>query len=195
MVAVRALLITHEEIDEDTIYKITRILHESRNELVTLTTVAATINPTDSSRKLGWAIHAGALAYYEEGKPSFIVEYAEPIGLLLSASVLLLSGLWHLRTWLQNKQKNRADQYNLELIQLIEKIDRIHSLDELEAIRCYLFMIFEKVVIDLDKDRITSDSFQSFRFPWEVALSTIRHRETVLLNSPHPAEKTNQSKP
>jgi TRAP transporter TAXI family solute receptor len=183
VVAVRALLITDKNIDESTIYEITRIIYESRNELVKLTSLAAMIQLPDSSQNLGMAIHPGASAYYNQGRPSFIVEYAEPIGLLLSVSALLVSSLLQLRMWLQNKQKNRADQYNLELIGLIDKVDHAKDLEELEDIRCYLFTIFEKVVIDLDKDRITSESFQAFRFPWEVAMANLRHRETVLINS------------
>jgi hypothetical protein len=185
VVAVRAVLITDKDIDEGTIYEITRILYESRNELVKLTSLAAMIKLPDSAQSLGMAIHPGASAYYNQGRPSFLVEYADSIGLLLSVSVLIFSSLLQLRMWLQNKQKNRADQYNLELVKLIDKVDHTKSLEELEEIRCYLFAIFEKVVIDLDKDRITSESFQAFRFPWEVAMANLRHRETVLINS-HP---------
>jgi TRAP transporter TAXI family solute receptor len=185
VVAVRAVLITDKDIDEGTIYEITRILYESRNELVKLTSLAAMIKLPDSAQSLGMAIHPGASAYYNQGRPSFLVEYADSIGLLLSVSVLIFSSLLQLRMWLQNKQKNRADQYNLELVKLIDKVDHTKSLEELEEIRCYLFAIFEKVVVDLDEDRITSESFQAFRFPWEVAMANLRHRETVLINS-HP---------
>jgi uncharacterized protein len=183
VVAVRALLITDKSMDENTIYEITRILYESRNELVKLTTLAAMIELPDSSQSLGMAIHPGASAYYNQGQPSFIVKYSEPLGLLLSMGALIISGLLQLRLWFQNKQKNRADQYNLELIKLIDKVDHTKDLEELEEIRCYLFAIFEKVVVDLDQDRITSESFQAFRFPWEVAMANLRHRETVLINS------------
>jgi hypothetical protein len=183
VVAVRAVLITDKDIDEGTIYEITRILYESRNELVKLTSLAAMIKLPDSSQSLGMAIHPGASAYYNQGRPSFLVEYADSLGLLLSVSALIISSLLQLRMWLQNKQKNRADQYNLELVKLIDQVDHTKNLEELEKIRCYLFAIFEKVVVDLDKDRITSESFQAFRFPWEVAMANLRHRETVLINA------------
>jgi uncharacterized protein len=192
-VAVRSLLVTSKAIDEGKIYEITRILHESRNELVKLSPVAAMITVPDTNLGLGLSFHPGALAYYNQDQPSFLVQYAEAMGLLLSVSALLFSGLWQLQLWLRNKQKNRADAYNLELIRLIEKIERAVDSDELEAIRCHLFEIFEKVIIDLDRDRITSESFQAFRFPWEVALSTVRHRETLLLNSRQSSEACSQN--
>lgn len=36
------------------------------------------------------------------------------------------------------------------------------------------------MVTDLDVDRITSESFEAFTFPWEIANNSIRHQEMVL---------------
>lgn len=181
-VAVRAVLVTHQDVDERLIYEITRILSEARNELVKLHPQAAMIRPLESSEQLGLRLHPGAKAYYNQDQPSFIVQYAEPIGLLLSVSILCVSSIWQLRLWLQGRQKNRADMYNLEILSLIDEIHVIEDLEQLAVVRRHLFEIFQKVVVDLDKDRISPESFQSFTFPWEVAVTTIRHRETILMN-------------
>ncbi|PSF38722.1 C4-dicarboxylate ABC transporter substrate-binding protein [Aphanothece hegewaldii CCALA 016] len=183
VVAVRAILVTHKNINFDLIYEITRILYESRNELVKENASAAMIRQPESIQSLGFSFHDGALAYYNQDQPNFFVTYAEPLGLLTSLSVLGISSLWQLRLWLNNKQKNRADQYNIELIKIIEQIHQTNDLHKLELIHRQLLKIFEQVVIDLDKDRISPESFQSFAFPWEVAITTVRHRETVILNS------------
>jgi hypothetical protein len=140
------------------------------------------IRPLESGEQLSLPLHPGAKAYYNQDKPNFVVQYAEPIGLLLSVSTLCISGLWQLRLWLQGRQKNRADMYNLEILALIDQVHVIDNLEQLEAIRHHLFEIFHKVVVDLDKDLISPESFQSFTFPWEVAVTTIRHRETILMN-------------
>ncbi len=181
-VGVRSVLITHNKVDPEVIYEITRILHEARNDLIRENVQAAMIPPPNTLNHLGFTLHPGAKAYYEQDKPSFIVEYAEPISLGLSVAVLGISSLWQLRLWLQSKQKNRADLYNLELIRLIREIDEVKSLEELEILRQKLINIFEKVVRDLDRDRISAESFQSFTFPWDVALTTIHHRELLLSN-------------
>ncbi len=183
VVAVRAILVTHDKVEQKVIYEITRLLHETRNELVKESPQAAMIRQPDSLIELGFSFHPGAIAYYDQNRPSFIVEYADTLGLLFSISVFAISGIWQLRMWLQEKQKNRADFYNLEIVKLIQQIDSIEDLEQLAEIRRKLFEIFEKVVVDLDKDRISPESFQSFTFPWEVALTTIRHRETILFNS------------
>lgn len=179
-VAVRALLVSRKAVDSHLIYEITRILYEARSDLVEENVQAALIREPDLlDNPLGFVFHAGAKAYYDQGQPSFIVEYAEPIGLLISVSVLLVSGLWQLRMWLQGTQKNRADFYNLELVQLIQQIENTDSSPKLKEIRAKLFEIFEKVIVDLDKDRISPESFQSFTFTWDVALSAIHHREAL----------------
>jgi TRAP transporter TAXI family solute receptor len=182
VVAVRALLMTHEDVDQDVIYQITSILSEARNELVARHSQAAMINQPDSAQELGLPLHPGAKAYYTQDQPSFIVQYAEPIGLMLSITILCASSVWQLRLWLLMRQKNRADMYNLEILSLIDRVHIIDDLEELEAVRRHLFEIFQKVVVDLDEDRISPESFQSFTFPWEVAVTTIRHRETILMN-------------
>ncbi|MGK7876940.1 MAG: TAXI family TRAP transporter solute-binding subunit [Xenococcaceae cyanobacterium] len=197
VVAVRAVLVTHEDIDESVIHEITRILFEARNELVKQNPQAAMIRQPDSIRELGLAFHPGAKAYYNQDEPSFIVsfivKYAEPMGLLLSISVLGVSGIWQLRLWLQGRQKNRTDLYNLEILRLIDEIDSIEDLEQLAVVRRHLFEIFEKVVVDLDQDRISPESFQSFTFPWEVAVKAIRHREMLLMNLRPPAEIQKES--
>jgi uncharacterized protein len=189
VVAVRAVLVTHQDLDNTTIYEITRILYEARNELVKYNPQSAAIAPPGGARELGWSFHPGAEAYYQQDRPSFIVEYADLLGLLMSATVLGVSSFWQLRNWLQGKQKNRADRYNIEIVKLIQQIDLIEDLETLSQVRCQLYEIFEKVVMDLDKDRISPASFQSFTFPWEVALTTIRHRETLLFKGTKNGDK------
>ncbi|MGL5793867.1 MAG: TAXI family TRAP transporter solute-binding subunit [Waterburya sp.] len=187
VVAVRSILVTRSDLPQMIIYKLTRILFETRNELVRYNPQAAAIVPPSSTQKMGLPFHEGAEKYYNRDRPYFFVEYADLLGLLLSIAVLCTSGFWQLRLWYQGKQKNRADKYNLEILKLIERIDSTEDLKELAIVRSHLFKIFEKVVIDLDRDQITPESFQSFAFTWEVAMRSIRHRE-ILLTSLEKAE-------
>ncbi len=180
-VGVRAVLVTHRNINREIIFEITRILHEARNELVQEFTQAAMIDSTNHHQNLGFTFHPGALDYYDRGKPSFIVEYAEAIGLFMSVSVLLVSTIWQLRLWLTGKQKNRADLYNLELLKIIDEIQKIEDLEKLHEVRDELLEMLNHVIIDLDKDLISPESFQSFTFPWQVALSSTHQRENLLI--------------
>ncbi|HHP7243111.1 MAG TPA: TAXI family TRAP transporter solute-binding subunit [Elainellaceae cyanobacterium] len=182
VIAVRAVMVARADVNQDVIYEITRSLHEFRNELVRQHPLSATIRLPDASENLGLPLHPGARAYYNQDDPNFLVEYAEPIGLLLSVSILGMSGIWQFRLWLVGRQKNRADMYNLEILELIAQVEDTEDLEQLAVVRRQLYKILQRVVVDLDVDRISPESFQSFTFPWEVAVTTIRHREMILTN-------------
>jgi hypothetical protein len=50
----------------------------------------------------------------------------------------------------------------------------------LDEIQEKLFDIFQQAVEDLDNDRISAETFHAFSIPWQVAITSIRHRETLL---------------
>jgi uncharacterized protein len=180
--AVRAVLVTHEQVDSDVVRAITQTLFEFRNEMATIYPRSAFMRLPESGQNLGIPLHLGARAYYEQERPNFLVANSDFLGLTFSVSALCASGLWQLRSWLLDKQKNRADMYNLEILSLVEQVDSVDDLEQLQLVRDKLFEILRKVVVDLDQDRISPESFQSFTFPWEVAINTLRHREIVLIN-------------
>ncbi|GAB4470839.1 MAG: hypothetical protein OHK0037_29810 [Elainellaceae cyanobacterium] len=179
-VGLRAILVTRRDLDPAIAKVITQTLFEFRNELVSQYPRAALMRLPEARENLGLSLHPGARDYYSQDEPAFLVEYAEVMGFLLSFAVLLASSLWQFRRWLDERQKNRADMYNLKVLALLEQVEQAETLEELEKLRQTLFEMFHKVVTDLDTDRISQASFQSFTFPWDVALSTIRHRELLM---------------
>ncbi|MEL7072300.1 MAG: TAXI family TRAP transporter solute-binding subunit [Cyanobacteria bacterium J06581_3] len=180
VIAVSALLIASEKTDPEIVKTVTSVLYEHRNELISLTPRAASIQSPEISQNLGFPLHQGARDYYAQDNPSFVVKYAEAMGFLLSLSFLTVSSFWQFRQWLIGRQKNRADDYNLEILALIEQLEQAKTLPQLQDLRKQLFSILRQVVIDLDVDKISPESFQSFTFPWEVAMSTLHHQEMVL---------------
>ncbi|MEM9120797.1 MAG: TAXI family TRAP transporter solute-binding subunit [Cyanobacteria bacterium P01_D01_bin.6] len=190
VVAVNALLVIHENMPDEVAHALTNTLYTHRNELVTRYPRAALIRLPDSGNDLGLPLHPGAQAFYDRNEPEFIVEYAEPIGLLISVSVLLGSSLWQFRIWLKGRQKNRADLYNIELLDLIDQINQTQDLEKLKELRRQLFTMLRDVVTDLDNDLISADSFESFTFPWEIAMDSVRHQEERLLDPPETLQLT-----
>ncbi len=183
-VSVQAMLMTHKQVDTETIGEITRIMYEHRNKLIVKNPHAATIKLPGSGQNLGIPLHVGAKSYYRREEPGFLIRYADSMALFLSITVLFASGTWRLRLGLQKLQKKRADKYNLEILNLIEQSDGIQSLHELQEVQQKLFNIFRRVLEDLDSDRISTESFQLFTFPLEVALGAIHHQEWLLLKLP-----------
>jgi hypothetical protein len=85
-----------------------------------------------------------------------------------------------LRSRFLQKQKNQADRFNLAILNLIQQIRQTKTLDEIDLLQEELFDIFKRVIVDLDENRIDSDSFQSFTFTWETAIKIAGDREKML---------------
>ena len=184
-VAVQAVLLADQSLDAQVVAHITQVLNEYRSELIALHPGSAAISVPTSSLNFGIPVHIGAEGYYAQDRPNFLVTYAEAIGLIVSVTVLAASSVWQVhQRWLM-RQKNRADQYNLEILALLDRVYAADSPEQLEALRMQLLEILKKVVEDLDLDRITSESFESFTFPWGVAITAIRHREMILFGKTH----------
>lgn len=181
--AVRAVLLVRKGMDGDVVYQVTQTLYEHRNELITANCLAVYMSRPDKPEELLFPLHSGARAYYNRNKPGLLITYADLLTLLFSVTVLCVSGIWHLRLRLAQRRKDRADTYNLEILNLIDRVRRIDDPSDLERVRQSLFDIFRRVVEDVAHERVSTESFQLFAFPWEMAIGAIRHRELTLCNN------------
>jgi len=180
VVTVQSLLAVRHDLPNATAEALTRALFENRQRMVRQIPQAAFIAAPAEQDRLAFGVHPGADLYYSQDDPLFIVEYAEPLALAVTALALLVSGLWQARIWLAGARKNRADHYNLAIVDIIGRAEAATGPAEFAAIRRELFDIFEKVIVDLDNDRIEEKSLLSFSFAWQVAASTLNHRQLVL---------------
>jgi TRAP transporter TAXI family solute receptor len=180
--AVRAVLLVREGLDHDIVCQITRTLYEHRNELITANSLAVHMSRPNKPEEMLFPLHRGARAYYNRDKPGILITYADLLTLSFSVTVLCVSGIWHLRLRLAQRRKDRADTYNLEILNLVDRVHKIDDHGELEEVHQCLFDIFRRVVEDVAQERVSSESFQLFAFPWEMAIGAIRHRELTLSN-------------
>ncbi|TAG95045.1 MAG: TAXI family TRAP transporter solute-binding subunit [Oscillatoriales cyanobacterium] len=181
-VGVEATLLVGQDVDPVIVKEITRILFEHRRNLVATNSLAAMISQPSESGGLALPVHEGAQAYYDREKPDFFAANSDVIGLSFSFVTLFFSWLWQLRSRFLQKQKNRADKFNLIIINLIQRIREAETFEEIDRLQEELFEIFKQVIGDLDKDRIDADSFHSFTFTWETALKIAAEREKMLRN-------------
>ncbi len=182
-VGVEATLLVRKDVDPVIVKEITRILFEHRRNLVATNSLAAMISQPSESGGLALPVHEGAQAYYDREKPDFFAANSDVIGLSFSFVTLFVSWLWQLRARFLQKQKNRADKFNLIILNLIQRSRQAGTFEEIDRLQEELFDIFKQVIGDLDQDRIDSDSFHSFTFTWETALKIVAEREKVLRNS------------
>jgi len=156
------------------------IAHEIPDAYAEVRPLLASIRKPDDSSGLGAGIHSGAIEYYDKDKLSFVQDHADFVALIFSAIVLAASWLWELKRWLGRKQKNRADAYNHQMIQLMCQAQAAASESDLSRIRKELMSILIVSVNDLDEDRISEESFQSLRAIWQISVDAVRERTALV---------------
>ncbi|MBW4665143.1 MAG: hypothetical protein KME01_13235 [Chroococcus sp. CMT-3BRIN-NPC107] len=109
----------------------------------------------------------------------FLQSNADYLGLILTLILLIGSWLWNLKLRIDRRQKNTGDGYNQKLVTLIEEIYQ-SDINRVGEIRRELFIMLKEVVHELDEDRIAPESFQSFTFTWEAALTAVRDHEILI---------------
>jgi hypothetical protein len=127
------------------------------------------------------ALHPGALAFYDKDKPSFLMAHSDFVGLMLTVGLMAGSWIWELRRWVQRQQKNNADKYSNRVVDLISHVQEIQSLPPLEKIWSELLQILTEAVRDLDTDKLSEESFNSFRVILQIGMEATRERRSMLL--------------
>ncbi|MCB1453673.1 MAG: hypothetical protein KDJ43_08500, partial [Rhizobiaceae bacterium] len=102
------------------------------------------------------------------------------ITLLITVAAMMVSVLLALRSRLVAMQKNRADRYNYQLLDINRRATAATGADDLDALSAELAAIQETVVVALDTDEVTDEGFQSFALLWASVRQTIAERRAEL---------------
>lgn len=179
-VAADRILVTRTAVPDEVVRRVTATLFENQRELSLSSRLAGFVSQPALSGATLLPVHPGAIAFYNRDQPSFFQENAEPIGVTVSVAAILMSLLlWVKRRW-EEGQKGRIDVYNLDLLRMTSDARTATSSETLEKLRADLFDMLDRVVHDLDSDKIDGQGFQYFAFTWRVALDAINGRKVEL---------------
>jgi uncharacterized protein len=187
-VTVERTLLAASNANANAIREITSVLMDRRQEIM------ATVPPgmtevgllTLQARRpqpqtgLGPALHPGALSYYDKDRPSFIFAHPDFVGLILTVGLMAGSWIWELKRWMQRQQKIQADEYSNQVVALISTVQEAGSLEQLEDIWSRLISILTQAVQDLDADKLSEESFNSFRVILQIAMDVTKERRALL---------------
>ena len=172
--SVNRLLVADAALSQPTIYAITSVLFERQRELTELSNLASLISVPDTSSGITLPLHDGSAQYFDREKPSFWSEQADFLRTMLSLAAIFASMFFGFRNWFQGRQKDRADQYNKDLLAIYESAEQgEHDIDHY---RNALADVLKQVVDDLDNDRISSDGFDEFSFTWQAVSRLLETR-------------------
>lgn len=179
-VAADCILVTRTAVPDEVVRKVTATLFENQRELSLSSRLAGFVSQPSLSGATLLPVHPGATAFYNRDQPSFFQENAEPIGVTVSVAAILMSLLlWAKRRW-EEGQKGRIDVYNLDLLRMTAEARSATSAAALARLKAELFEMLDRVVHDLDSDKIDGQGFQYFAFTGRVALDAIAAREQEL---------------
>jgi len=187
-VAVHRTLLARAGVGDAAIRAVTAVLMEQRQEIMQaipermteLRLLLAQVRQPEQQAGLGPALHPGALSFYNKDKPSFLQANADYVGLLLTLVLMAASWIWELKRWMQRQQKTTADQYSNRAVDLMGSAQGANSLPALEEIWRELLAILTQAVHDLDADKLSEDSFNSFRSILQMAMDVTRDRRAIL---------------
>jgi hypothetical protein len=187
-VAVHRTLLALDSANAEAVRAITGVLMERRQEM--MQAIPARLNDVrlllvqvrqpEQQAGFGPAPHPGAVSYYNKDKPSFLMAHADYIGLVLTVALMVASWLWELKRWMQRQQKNAADQYNKRVVALITAAQKVEAEASLLDIWCELLATLAKAVQDLDTDKMSQESFNSFRSILQIGLEVTKERRAIL---------------
>jgi uncharacterized protein len=192
-VSVQRTLLASSAIDDETIRAVTGALIDNRQEIAEsipedsaqVRLLLAQVRKPESRAELGPVMHPGALKFYDRDKPPFILRHADYIRLILAVTVMFGSWIWEFRTWIQRKQKKRADEYSNQAVALINAARESKSPAALEEIRSQLLGLLAAAVDELDNDKLSEGSFHSFRDILQIGLEVVRDSGAEMQISGH----------
>jgi uncharacterized protein len=187
-IVVHRVLLARSSVNDQVIWAIAEVLMERRQELMAeipaqMTAVRLLLAQTrrpESQQGLGPALHPGASSFYDKDKPSFLLAHADYIGLMLTVALMVGSWIWQLRLWIERSQKNTADEYSNQIIALMSSAQTAESSDTLDEVWRQLLANLTAAVHDLAEDKLSEESFESFRSILEIGLEVTRERRAAL---------------
>ena len=88
-----------------------------------------------------------------------------------------------MKRWMQRQQKSKADRYSNRVVELISGVQEVDSLPPLEDTWRELLQILSEAVRDLDADKLSEESFNSFRAILQIGMEATRERRAMLLSA------------
>ncbi len=158
-IAIDAVLLTREDMDDDVVYDIVETILNHKQFLVMdlnnklLSQITEQFDPL----KLRFPLHKGAKHYLERNKPTFYERYAELFGVIFSIFLAFIGAIATVTRWNKHRKKNRIDTYYNGVMDIQIQVDDFkteedcqNAIQELKYLRQNAFeqLISEKLMAD-----------------------------------------------
>jgi TRAP-type uncharacterized transport system substrate-binding protein len=184
------LLIGQSRITTTTAGDLARIIYENKSELGLDNGFASKIEPAATDKDAFVIAHPGAAAYINDDVKSFMDKYSDMMYLGAAALSVIGSIFAAIYSQITRVAPERASQLATAILIIGEKVEHVHSLDELDCLQEELEKILRGAIIGLRDGTISSDGLDTFKLGYEFVRDEIEMRRDHLER--HPADHIEQ---
>ena len=143
------LLVAQSRISTGTAGELARIIYENKSELALDDGFASKIEPADTDKDAFIVAHPGAAEYINDDTKSFMDRYSDVMYLGAAALSIIGSIFAGIYTKITRVAPEKASELATAILDIGERIEHAHTLDELEALQDELEAILRGAVIGL----------------------------------------------
>ena len=172
--AVHELLIATSGLANKVVYDLIQTIHQHHVVPIFESSNSYTFEVNHQDINLSFPFHAGTIDYVNRDKPSFIERYSEVMSFILSGFIVLFGLIASLRATVNQKKKDRMDEYYHALLELKDNLSNLPTQEISRQLRD-----MQKVVFDLlIKEKLSANNeFVIFMMLWDEIHHEMMTRE------------------
>lgn len=174
------LLVTQSRMTLSSAGELARIIYENKSELGLENGFASRIEPASVEKDAYVMAHQGAADYINDDTKSFMDKYSDMMYLGAGALSVIGSIFAAIYAKVTRIAPERAGQLSTAILDIGERIEHAHSLDELECLQEELEGILRGAIVGLRDGSINSDGLDTFKLGYEFVRDEIGMRRDYL---------------
>jgi TRAP-type uncharacterized transport system substrate-binding protein len=184
-IALQWLLVAQSRISTGTAGELARIIYENKFELALDDGFAAKIEPADTDKNALIIAHPGAAEYINDDTKSFMDRYSDALYLGVGALSIIGTIFAAIYTKITRVAPEKASELSTRILDIGERIEHAHTLDELESLQDELEAVLRGAVVGLRDGTISSDGLETFKLGYEFVRDEIGMRRDHLKRHAH----------
>ena len=174
------LLVAQAKMTATTAGDLARVIYENKSELGLDTGFATKIQPAATDKDAFIVAHPGAAAYINDDVKSFMDRYSDMMYLGAGALSVIGSIFAAIYAKITRVAPEKASELSTAILNIGEKVEHVHSLDELDCLQEELEKILRRAIIGLRDGTISSDGLDTFKLGYELVRDEIEMRRGCL---------------
>jgi TRAP-type uncharacterized transport system substrate-binding protein len=174
------LLVAQSRISTTTAGDLARVVYENKSELGLDNGFASKIEPAETDKDAFIIAHPGAAAYINDDVKSFMDRYSDMMYLAAAALSIIGSIFAAIYAKITRAAPEKASELSTAILIIGEKLEHVHSLDELDGLQEELEKILRGAIIGLRDGTISSDGLDTFKLGYEFVRDEIEMRRGYL---------------